>query len=335
MKPLERPRSYEELLQLGKGEPPYLIEGGLLVPKGKVVVYGREGIGKTWLASQTSQDLAAGKPWLSIFRVARPLGVLHVDLEMSAEMFAHRARRQSRQYANPHLETLKANLNWWHVGGLNLVSGTDKKSLTDAIRSTGAVVLVLDPLLMAVQGDISDYKVSVPFMHSVDQIIEDTGAAFVFVSHETKRQRDKLGRDMRQGSDKMLGAGLKNWFDGIYLVERVKEPANGLRLTFEKLRHGPPLKPIVLAWNPQTGLYSKDGVSPNELATPVLELSEAEEVVLKWTEKEIARKHLIATCQAELSYSERQVERVIARLQKRGYLDRRRGQHQVFYKRVA
>ena len=75
---------------------PKSIIRNLLYEKGVTVIAGTDGVGKTWLATQSALSIATGTPFLDWETSQKP--VLLVQFELSIELLSSRIRKQIKSF---------------------------------------------------------------------------------------------------------------------------------------------------------------------------------------------------------------------------------------------
>jgi hypothetical protein len=167
---------------LAGGAPPIswvvedLVSAGCLI-----VVAGRPGGLKTWIALDMGISTAAGEDWLGVFATAgRP--VLFVDAENGPILLQQRL--SGLLAARGH----SADLPFFIADGrgLDLARAQDQAKLTNWVHDLQPGLVILDNLRRLHSADENSSKEMAPVLGSLKRLATDSGAAILFVHHLSK-----------------------------------------------------------------------------------------------------------------------------------------------------
>ncbi len=207
-----------------RNDPNHVIgHGRYLCRGGSLLVTGQSGIGKSSFVMQMATSWAVGRELFGI-PVIRPLriGVVQAECDMGdlAEAFQGVSSGMS---LSPEERTLcRENLRFFTEASK---TGKDFVDLARKIIVRLKLdVLVADPLLSYVGGDLSKQEVCSYFLRNLVQpVLQETGCIMVFIHHEGKPKPQEV-RDGQTISDQMYsGIGsseLVNWARAIINVRR-------------------------------------------------------------------------------------------------------------------
>jgi len=154
---------------------------------------------KTWFTKQLALCVASGRPFLG-WRVPKPRRVLIVQFEIKAGHYHRRMR-----YMAGALGITAAELG----GRLGIVNGRglglDADMLGPLVRRHKAEMIVVDPLFKVLCGDENKAVDVKPVLAAFDRIATETGAAVLWVHHDSKGSPgDRDARDRGAGSNVLI-----------------------------------------------------------------------------------------------------------------------------------
>jgi hypothetical protein len=197
---------------LAAGVPPisWVVED-LIAVGNLIVVAGRPGGLKTWIALDMGISTAAGEDWLGVFATAgQP--VLFVDAENGPILLQQRLN--GLLAARGH----SADVPFFIADGrgLDLTRVQDQKTLSDWVRVVGPGLVILDNLRRLHSADENSSKEMAPVLGSLKRLASDSGAAILFVHHLSKGV-DDLQQAIRGTGD------IDAIADGVLGIEKKKE----------------------------------------------------------------------------------------------------------------
>lgn len=181
------------------------------------IITGPGGIGKSTLIMSMAAHWAAGASWHGI-KPRKPLKVLIVQAENDkgdlAEMFEGAAPAIVKELGSAARDALATNLIFHRESGR-----TGEKFaiwLEEMITESGCDLVIIDPLLSYVGGDLAKQEVASQFFRQwMDPILHRTGVIMGFVHHTGKTSSDSKSRkDWVLTDFQYIGMGsseLSNW----------------------------------------------------------------------------------------------------------------------------
>mgnify|MGYP001569389139 CR=1 FL=1 len=285
-----------------------LIAPKLLVPGGKMLIYGFSKTGKSLLVQQLAYCLTAGVPWIG-YDVARPLTVAYVQKEISHREMYNRTRAMDRAYADVLLDPEKmfVSTTW----GYTLDSLANFKSLAEALKERRVDVVILDPLFLFLGGDPSDDDKTNEFLGRMTWLGGETQAAEVMVHHSRKGLTGMMGGEgMADFSEAKGSTSWIQWPDTV--AKLVKTSAKKRTVQWQAVRHGAEPPDQELFFDVETLTFGTLTKSP----APVIMQ------VLKAGPMGLHELHL--KVEEETGYSRSQVDRARKMLENKGMISKTR-----------
>jgi RecA-family ATPase len=179
--------------------PPDQILEDMLDAGDKMAVLASSKLRKSFFFQQMALSLAAGRDFLE-WRVTKPRRVAYIQFEIR-EHHSHRRTRNLARAMRIRPDDLGDRLLIIPARGLGLVGADGLEQIRQAIAAFKPEVIMLDPLYKLAAGAenaAEDFKV---LLNAFDQLAEQTGAAILYVHHDTKGSPgDKDIRDRGAGS---------------------------------------------------------------------------------------------------------------------------------------
>jgi replicative DNA helicase len=211
-----------------------LLGDGVLTAGGFAVLYGKPGLGKSWLGLSLSLALVRGEPWLGLTtpREGVNVGVLQLELNdyslqtrlRTLGVGCHEGDARLRVVCRPNLR-----------GAVDLLRPGEVAALREWIQRDRLDVLVIDALSRAHTASENKSEELGLVLAAVDALRHETGCAVLLVHHERK---SVAGAGSEDDLDALRGSG-RLQSDPTLLV-RLKLTSGGLRsLVFVKVSEGP------------------------------------------------------------------------------------------------
>jgi len=200
--------SGEELLSIPFETNNYLIEN-FLWKNDIAIILAPEKAGKSFLSFQMAFALTCGEPFLGAYEVARPLNVLYIQAEGSMQETQDRVSRAIQQGGlswDPK--------RWGHMFPPALSLDTDEgyEKLASDIQEYNEThnfkpeVIVIDPLYMAMEGDLSDNKAARMFCRNTRRLKDDLNCSFIIAHHQHRGKIDQNGNPIDEGDNAIMGS---------------------------------------------------------------------------------------------------------------------------------
>lgn len=226
-------------------QPPILING-VLPGEGGLILAGESEVGKSLMRNEWSVLLACG---LDIYGMKTPTAqtVLVFQTENTLEVERDRIKRIMRGHRieSVHNRIHYAKLTWER----SLLNQKFLGYCAKQIKEVGPTVVMWDPLISFLQSNMSENN-NVGMRSVLDRITwlnQEHGCASVVVHH--------FGQPGREGEEiplryRMRGASaIRDWADTVIALQATSKgenPGPGRKLSYTKIRNGPPRKPLFL-----------------------------------------------------------------------------------------
>jgi replicative DNA helicase len=166
--------------------PRSLLGDGALAAGGFAILYGKPGVGKSWLALSLTRSLVRGEPWMGLAtpRDGARVGVLQLELPAHTLQARFRALGCGQHERDANLSIVcRPNLR----GVVDLFrQAADVAALADWIRCARLDVLIVDALSRAHTASENKAEELGPVLAALDALRHETGCAIVLVHHEPK-----------------------------------------------------------------------------------------------------------------------------------------------------
>jgi RecA-family ATPase len=224
-------------------ENPSWVSGGV-VPKGGIIVMGGpDKIGKSWLVLDLAESLAAGgRLWDTEYDVKSTGTVLIMEREIGVFGFQERTKLRYGHLGYP------PNRNIFYTSkmkGLLLDTDSGLKLLDTEIQATGARIVFIDPVSMAMNGEENS---NTDVQHLINNLrdvqVDYPELTFILTHHYGKRPKGQFADDY-DPLERENFRGAKKWVDAadtLITFHRTesKDPDVWWKLDARfTLRHGP------------------------------------------------------------------------------------------------
>jgi hypothetical protein len=238
--------------------PEPIVGDGILYPGTVTVLGGASKVRKTWTVKDLSLSLASGQNFL-IHSVPRPVPVLY----LGAEGLEWKLKRDFSSAASYKLGITDEDLDRVWVlatlGRIKIDTEAGEEWLQD--RAKMFDVIILDPYYRFLsRGSENDHADQRRVQDVLDRL-KAKGKAIVLVHHVRK----PTGED--HGIAELRGAGLDNYLDAALILKRKVTPTSDKTTLHYTLRNAPPLDPIELKIEPETGPLLVPAGTPNRIVT--------------------------------------------------------------------
>ena len=240
-------RYYEDSVESPLPTTPPIIEG-LLRERGRLVIGGEPGVGKSILALQLCWSFATGVPFVGL-PVAGPIRTLYVQTELEPDQVEERWKHQAPCY--PNLER-----GWLaHYQAIPWIWHDQVTQLADVILKGEFEALVLDPFsaICEIDDENDSAKMNRMLYQELDGLKRYCNLKALIIVHHFRKPQPQFQSAPSLAS--LRGAGLGQWCDAFIGVLGSREH-NDATLLFDKLRAYAPLDPLMVTRDDSTLTYS-------------------------------------------------------------------------------
>ena len=167
---------------------PVLIDG-ILRRGHTMLVTARSKAGKTFLMLQLGVAVATGTSWLG--RQCQQGRVLFVNPEVDPPSAENRLHDVAEAVA-ANLETVCANVDFWHLRGHAQGIEDTARALFSRVRRGEYALIILDSVYELYSGDENSAEDARRFFHGIDRISKQLGCAVAMTHHHAKGIRADL-----------------------------------------------------------------------------------------------------------------------------------------------
>ncbi len=252
----------ESLADFLAWKPPHIretISNGLLVPEGKMIIFGPKKSWKSMTAIDLAFCLSTGTPWLG-FKTTLST-VLIIQLEIPK--FSYQERVQKYSIGNKLAPM--TNLFLVTIRNLKLDKGWGESLLDKWIVQYHPQVVIIDPAYKVISGRLTDEYDVRQFTDRIDHLAELHHCAFVVIHHEGK---DMIidGTRYDRGADAAFGSAAFGWWvDTSIEVRAISEGSNVIDMRFPLVRLGTDnVDPIRVEINRENLVFTNKGGTAGE-----------------------------------------------------------------------
>ena len=223
----------DDLINRRIDEIPSLLGDGLVVPKGRLVIYGAPGSFKSFAVMQMCYSLALGDDWLG-YEVHDKIKVLYMQAEIVERRLQDRAAKMYTFYGEAE------NFSPSYTRDFSLRSEQSWQDLAEAIYRSEAGFVFLDPLSQLLPGSEVDDKAMRNFLQGLDMLSTELDCGVGLVHHARKGVYSGDG-SLYKGAENLRGwSGLNGWTDTVIRLNKPRGmEKNTIEISWEKVRHGP------------------------------------------------------------------------------------------------
>lgn len=236
--------SVEELIAWKAPQISTLIGGqdsALLIPQGKMVVYGRWGSFKSMLMMDLGFKAGLGRRWLGF--PTTPFSVMYLQIEVTQSMMQKRVIKYmtGNSITTPPSQFRIITSPFYKFD--HDIKGLLKLEL--AIHKPD--LLIVDPIYKVITGDISSQLDTQRILDRCDELAAVYDMAVCLVGHIRKPRQDEEGNTINGSLDhELIGSSIySDWADTLVSMQLVEEQSahSLVDVTFEKTRHSEILIP--------------------------------------------------------------------------------------------
>jgi hypothetical protein len=228
---------FEEFTALDIPKPPELIKD-LLHQGSKMLISGGSKAHKTWALIDMAVSVHTGTPLWGL--QTTQANVLYINLELDRYFAQYRCKEIRRAKNIPNAKGLRI----WNLRSYSCDISELRKRLMPEILKGDYGLIVFDPIYKVYGGrDENSVSDVAEIMNELEQIINATGSALVYATHQTKGiQSGKESIDRISGS----GAFARDVDTGLILTAHDEEGCYTAEAPI--LRNFKPFEPFVLRW---------------------------------------------------------------------------------------
>lgn len=215
-------------------------ESAILVPKGKMIIYGRWGSYKSMLALDLSMKAPWGKNWLGYSTAG--FSVYYLQIEITTSMMQRRVIKymEGNKILAPSRLRIATEL-WYKIE-------FDKQNLLGLeLQQHKPDLLIIDPFTRAMAGDLTSNVDAQRVVDILDTISDRYNTAICIIGHIRKPSTDETGKETTEYlGHEWFGSSIpQDWADTMISMMITNETADStaIRITFEKHRHSETLLP--------------------------------------------------------------------------------------------
>lgn len=231
-------------------EVPNIVARGLLVQQGNMMITGESEAGKSLLSLQLAIHLAKGVEFFG-FQIKEPQRVLIIQKENPTSAVQQRLQRMCQGMGISTVKNLFVVENSFKA---NLNQPRDMARIKERIESVRAQVVILDPLSSYHMINENDNIQMRQTLDKLTDLSREVDCTWIVVHHEGKpgESKDKLSRWRFRGA-----SSIRDWCDTMIglIIKENKEDRVLRLLSFDKIRHGPRQRAMVLERNSRYWTY--------------------------------------------------------------------------------
>jgi len=231
-----------------------VVSNGLLIPEGKMLLFGPYKSWKSMTAIDLSFKLSTGNPWLGFRTTLSTTLVIQLEIPKAAYQ-----KRVHKYTLGNKLSPLN-NLFFITTRNLKLDTGWGIQMLESWITNVHPQVLIIDPIYKVVSGRLTDEYDVRKFTDRMDDIAERHHVSIVMIHHEGKDWVIE-GERYDRGADAAFGSAVFGWWvDSSIELRTEGEGSNIVDVSFPLLRLSEDdIKPIRVEVNRSNLVFTNKG----------------------------------------------------------------------------
>lgn len=233
-------------------EPKIPVVDELLYRKKVTMIAAGPGLGKSTLAIQLCLEATAALPVFKTFHVPKPCRVFYIGFETDWDEFVFALHK-----LKDHLAFNAANFCFDdELLGLDITEAIMPNDKVIArIKGAKPDIIVVDPLYVAVSGDVADGAVASKAMKWMLMVAVKCNAAVLLLHHTHRERYAQNGKKINEDDDSYGSRWIKA---NVVIQYNVKEHTNGTAWKLTKDRYKQSRKEMLLAYDHETGLSSAE-----------------------------------------------------------------------------
>lgn len=224
-------------------QPAAIVGNGVIREGSFVLLYGRPGMGKTWLAAQLALAVASGKPWLGMPTEQRRVAL--VEMELTDYYLKERIIQLTATMDPEERQMTLGNIEYLakpdFKGVIDLMDRSARDGLITWIMEHKIGVLILDAMSRMHFARENDAQEMGQVLANIEYIRDHTGCSIVAIHHEPKES----GKEEKV-SDLDAARGSSRFQSDPQTMMRLKLFQGRIVLAFPKMNLGPEMGDIYL-----------------------------------------------------------------------------------------
>jgi hypothetical protein len=246
----------DEFLAQELPEIPSILGDRLLVPEGRMIIYGQPGTFKSFATLQLCYAMALGYDYLS-YTVHAPQRVLYLQAEIVPTMAQERMQKMKDFYGEA------PNFSYGYTRDFSLRTSEDWNDLRDAILEANAQFVFIDPMSQIFAGSELDDEKTRLFFQDLDVLSTVTSCGIGLVHHARKTTWNNDGSTNESGAGDLRGhSSIEAWADSIVRIRQTREAGDALELMWQKVRHAPVPMSKYLRFDEECGMLTLTDKDP-------------------------------------------------------------------------
>lgn len=245
--------SLDQLLSWQPEAQESIIDGGILLPETRMMIFGQAKAWKSMLATHTAFCISSGLSWFGYNTT--PATTLKYQAELPKAIDRNRVEKYVKGanlypknifFKTPQ-ERIKLDTTWG-IASLNK-DIEEVKSRSPNQR----IVLIIDPMYKLMAGHISDEYDVKKVQDNLDELKDKHGLSIIIAHHSRLLRTDASGKVVDLGAEEVMGSSYwNNWCDTMIRV-KLLNPYGGsdtVEVSFELVRNAEAFLPkFQVKWN--------------------------------------------------------------------------------------
>lgn len=232
--------SIQQLLSWSPKKQDSIIEGGILLPETRLMIFGQAKAWKSMLSLYTAFALANGLNWFD-YKTTKAVPLKYqielpkaIDRDRVAKFAKGVNSYPSNMFFKTPQERIKLDTSWG-MASLNKDIEEIKRRCPDH-----HIVLILDPLYKLMAGHISDEYDVKKFQDNMDELKDKHHLSIIIIHHSRLTRVDSSGDVVDLGAEEAMGSSYwNNWVDTMIRVKLLNPftGSNEVEVTFPLVRN--------------------------------------------------------------------------------------------------
>jgi len=222
----------------------------LIIPQGKIFIFGQSETWKSWMTMHLGFCLASGREFFG-FKVTQKVGVYILQTENPQGAMRSRLIKYTVGNSVTSSQVWMASEMY-----IKLDKGWGYAALEEELRRTRPKVLIIDPAYCVMSGKITDVLDVTRFLDQVNMLCDRHKVAIIIVHHTRKPQMVE-GVQVKQDINDLFGASqFRDWCDTALMLETTATDGE-IIMSFQKHRHSEvELRPITVKIDRENAKFS-------------------------------------------------------------------------------